>query len=203
MKQLGQNRLLTIDQRIVLEELRGVVRVQSYNHAMDIANPLSPADVALSYIARHRFVHEHLKGDMNPLTQQRIEWFIERFGEPEKDDEWYFLRRYGLIGLTPSWLRFHDALNDIYVDAWVRMSASSLLCIADEFVPFNEKCADYCDFLTVQVLAIQRGDKPHDEYFPAWRRMTSEQRQAERDQELQPAPPHPAALPATDDERPF
>lgn len=203
MKQLGQNRLLTIDQRIVLEELRGVVRVQSYNHAMDIANPLSQADVALSYIARHRFVHEHLKGDMNPLTQQRIEWFIERFGEPEKDDEWYFLRSYGLIGLTPSWLRFHDALNDIYVDAWVRMSASSLLCIADEFVPFNEKCADYCDFLTVQVLAIQRGDKPHDEYFPAWRRMTSEQRQAERAQELQPAPPHPAALPATDDERPF
>lgn len=203
MKQLGQNRLLTIDQRIVLEELRGVVRVQSYNYAMDIANPLSQADVALSYIARHRFVHEHMKGSMNPSVQERIEWFIERFGEPEKDDEWYFLRRYGLIGLTPSWLRFHDALNDIYVDAWVRMSASSLLCIADEFVPFNEKCADYCDFLTVQVLAIQRGDKPHDEYFPAWRRMTSEQRQAERAQELQPAPPHPAALPATDDERPF
>lgn len=185
MKQIGQNRLLTIDQRIVLEELRGVVRVQSYNHAMDIAKPLSQADAALSYIARHRFVHEHLKGDLNPLTQRRIEWFIARFGEPEKDDEWYFMRRYGLIGLTPSWLRFHDALNDIYVDAWVRMSASSLLCIADEFVPFNEKCADYCDFLTVQVLAIQRGDKPHDEYFPAWRRMTSEQRQAERDKTIQ------------------
>lgn len=62
-------------------------------------------------------------------------------------------------------------------------------------VPVNETGADYCDFLTVQVLAIQRGDKPHDEYFPAWRRMTSEQRQAERAQELQPAQPHPAAKP--------
>lgn len=121
MKQLGQNRLLTIDQRIVLEELRGVVRVQSYNHAMDIANPLSQADVALSYIARHRFVHEHLKGDLNPLTQRRIECFIERFGEPSKTDEWFFGRRYGLIGLTPSWLAFHDALHDIYVDVWARI----------------------------------------------------------------------------------
>lgn len=188
MKQLGQNRLLTIDQRIVLEELRGVVRVQSYNHAMDIANPLSQADVALSYIARHRFVHEHLKGDLNPLTQRRIECFIERFGEPSKTDEWFFVRRYGLIGLTPSWLAFHDALHDIYVDVWARMSTGALLGILDEEGPFSDECADYCDFLTAQVVAINNGVKPHDEYFPNWRNETAEHYQAERDKTIQPEP---------------
>lgn len=188
--QVGSAIVLSVDQRIGLQRLPCAQRPAAYFEAQDRTPPLTPRENAVSFIARHRFVRDHMGGDISAGADALIGLLVERFGpEPTDPEQWLSLYQYGLRGLIPNWLDWHkhDPRHDLFMDVWTRRVVSALAGLEDE-TPFSAECEDYCEFLTAQVVAVRNGEAPHSTYFTAWRTTIPAERM-DASGAARPAPP--------------
>lgn len=162
---------LTVDQLLEIRFSRTLKGPEKVNAYRDLASKSLRFDREIrefAFCARCLFLQRHADSMLSRRQIELIDRYTAQGGHFDNEGIDTFIRKYGLTGHYPSYLRIPPAREDIFLDLWARrdIEVRNGYQQTDIRKLYGPEAEDWVTYFGLQVLAKQSGGEVIPSFYP-------------------------------------